>query len=353
MRIKLSVGTSEKFAVIKVIGVGGGGSNAVSHMFDQKIHGVEFIVANTDIQALAKTTAPTKVQLGEKISKGLGVGGNPEIGRQATEENSRRINHILVGTDMVFIVAGMGGGTGTGGAPVVASIAKQLGVLTIGIVTKPFNFEGKARMKQAENGILNMKEHCDTTIVIPNEKILTMYDRQTNAQNTFRNVDSVLSNTVRSVSEIITKHGLINRDMADLRSILQNSGEAFIGMGESSSEAVRAREAANKAVSSPLLEEVTINGAGKVLVNIFGGMDITIGEIDEAMEIIHSRVSKDAHIFYGQVLDPALRGTFRIAVVATDFAKQVNEAKAINRKQNEPGYWDAPAYQEWQTRKLT
>ncbi|MFH1367706.1 MAG: cell division protein FtsZ [Elusimicrobiota bacterium] len=352
MDIKLSVEASEKRAVIKVIGVGGGGSNAVSHMVDQKIQGVEFIAANTDVQALAKSAAPTKVQLGEKISKGLGVGGNPVMGRQCTEENSRRLNHMLAGTDMVFITAGMGGGTGTGGAPVVASIAKSLGVLTIGIVTKPFIFEGKVRMQQAENGILNMKDHCDTTIVIPNEKVLSLHDKQTNAQSAFKNVDAVLCRTVRSVSEIITKHGMINRDMADLKAILQNSGEAFIGMGESFNQTTRAKDAANQAVNSPLLEEVTINGAGRVLVNIFGGMDITIGEIEEAMDIIHSRVSRDAHIYYGQVLDQALRGTFRISVVATDFTKQVKAAE-IDRKKDEKGYWDEPAFKVWQSRKLT
>ncbi|MCB4791085.1 MAG: cell division protein FtsZ [Elusimicrobia bacterium] len=350
MKINISKDSFEKYAVIKVLGVGGGGSNAVSCMFN-RIIGVEFFAINTDAQALAKAFAGTKVHIGEKLTKGLGVGGNPEIGRQAAEESKQRLTEILAQTDLVFITAGMGGGTGTGGAPVIASIARSLGVLSIGIVTKPFKFEGRVRAKQAENGIMEMKQYCDATIVIPNEKIIKMCDNQMDARNAFKYVDDVLHKIVKSVSEIITKHGMINRDMADLRSILKNSGEAFIGMGESSSQSGRAAEAAMKALSNPLLEDVTINGAGKILVTIFGGMDVTIGEIEEAMDIVHARVSSDAHIFYGQVLDPELHGTFKIAVVATDFASQDKEVEK-EKKLNEEEYWKQPAFKIWKPRKL-
>lgn len=352
MKIRPPKDLLEKRAVIKVFGVGGGGSNAVSHMFDKKLHGVEIIALNTDVQALAVARAAVRIQLGEKLSKGLGVGGKPELGRMAAEETRRRLEHTIAGTDLLFIVAGMGGGTGTGGAPVIASVARSMGVLTIGIVTKPFKFEGSFRQKQAEDGIREMRDFCDTAIIVPNEKILSLYKRETGVAESFKQADEVLYQAVKSVSDIITRLGVINRDMADLKSVLKSSKEAYIGMGESRGTPDRAREAALRAINNPLLEEVSLNGAGKLLVTIFGGDDVTIGEITEAMELIRARCNSDAHIFFGQVLDPGMHGIFKIAVIAADFAKQAVKMES-EKKFKQEDYWKRPAFEIWKPRKLT
>ncbi len=309
---------SARIAKIKVIGVGGGGGNAVSSMVENgAITGVEFIVANTDAQVLLTNKAPTKIQIGEKITKGLGVGGNPEIGAQAAEESIEKLKEIMIDTDMVFITAGMGGGTGTGAAPVIARLAKESGALTVGIVTKPFAFEGTRRQVAADDGIEKLREAVDTLIVIPNQRLMDVIDRKMSLMDAFKVVDSVLEQGVGGIAEIITTPGLVNVDFADVKTIMMQAGTALLGIGTGVGEN-RAQMAARAAVSSPLLD-LSIEGARGVLFNIAGGKDLTMYEVDEAAKIISSAADQDANIIFGAVIKEGLSDQVRITVIATGF----------------------------------
>ncbi len=309
---------TSNFAKIRVVGVGGGGNNALESMISQsQIHGVDFVSINTDAQALLLGHASTKVQIGEKLTKGLGSGGDPEIGRQAAEESAEKIKDILSGSDMVFLAAGMGGGTGTGAIPVIAKIAKELGALTIGVVTKPFTFEGTRRMVNAEDGIEDLRDKLDTLIIIPNQRILDVVDRKVSLVDAFKVADSVLSQGVQGISDLITLPGLINVDFADVRSIMNNAGSALMGIGTGSGEN-RAQTAARAAVSSPLLE-ISMEGARGVLFNITGSSDLAMSEVDEAAKIIAEAADPDANIIFGTTIDESLAGQIKITVVATGF----------------------------------
>lgn len=309
---------SARIAKIKVIGVGGGGGNAVSSMVENgAITGVEFIVANTDAQVLLTNKAPTKIQIGEKITKGLGVGGNPEIGAQAAEESIEKLKELMIDTDMVFITAGMGGGTGTGAAPVIARLAKESGALTVGIVTKPFAFEGTRRSVAAEDGIEKLREAVDTLIVIPNQRLMDVIDRKMSLMDAFKVVDSVLEQGVGGIAEIITTPGLVNVDFADVKTIMMQAGTALLGIGTGVGEN-RAQMAARAAVSSPLLD-LSIEGARGVLFNIAGGKDLTMYEVDEAAKIISQAADQDANIIFGAVIKEGLSDQVRITVIATGF----------------------------------
>lgn len=309
---------SARIAKIKVIGVGGGGGNAVSSMVENgNISGVEFIVANTDAQVLLTNKAPTKIQIGEKITKGLGVGGNPEIGAQAAEESIEKLKELMIDTDMVFITAGMGGGTGTGAAPVIARLAKESGALTVGIVTKPFAFEGTRRSVAAEDGIEKLREAVDTLIVIPNQRLMDVIDRKMSLVDAFKVVDSVLEQGVGGIAEIITTPGLVNVDFADVKTIMSSAGTALLGIGTGVGEN-RAQMAARAAVSSPLLD-LSIEGARGVLFNIAGGKDLTMFEVDEAAKIISAAADQDANIIFGAVVKEELSDQVRITVIATGF----------------------------------
>jgi cell division protein FtsZ len=305
-------------ARIKVIGIGGGGGNAVNTMISAGLPGVEFIAANTDAQALRSNLSPIKVQLGEKITKGLGAGANPQVGRKAAEEDMERIREHLTGADMVFITAGMGGGTGTGGAPVVARLAKELGALTVGVVTKPFLFEGKKRMKQAEDGMRELKDSVDTLIAIPNQRLLSIAGRNMPILETFKKADDVLLQAVRGISDLITVHGLINLDFADVRTIMSEMGMAMMGAAISAGEN-RAVEAAQHAISSPLLEDVSIKGARGVLINITGGPTLSLHEVNEAATLVQEEADDDANIIFGAVIDEHMGDEVRITVIATGF----------------------------------
>jgi cell division protein FtsZ len=305
-------------ARIKVVGVGGGGGNAVNTMISAGLPGVEFIAANTDAQALRSNLSPMKVQLGEKITKGLGAGANPQVGRKAAEEDMERIREHLTGADMVFITAGMGGGTGTGGAPVVARLAKELGALTVGVVTKPFLFEGKKRMKQAEDGMRELKDSVDTLIAIPNQRLLSIAGRNMPILETFKKADDVLLQAVRGISDLITVHGLINLDFADVRTIMSEMGMAMMGAAISAGEN-RAIEAAQHAISSPLLEDVSIKGARGVLINITGGPTLSLHEVNEAATLIQEEADDEANIIFGAVIDEHMGDEVRITVIATGF----------------------------------
>ncbi len=308
----------DRRAVIKVIGVGGGGGNAINTMIESGISGIEFIAANTDIQALSLSKAPVKIQLGPRLTKGLGAGGNPEIGRNAVLEDENLIAETLSGADMVFITAGMGGGTGTGAAPEVARIARNLGCLTVGVVTKPFNFEGKRRKKQAEAGINAMKEMVDSLIVIPNQRLLSVVGGSTGLGQAFQLADSVLLNAVRGISDLITIKGFINVDFADVKAIMANTGMALMGVGRASGEN-RAIEAATQAIESPLLEDVSIQGATGILINVTGSEDMTLAEVDAAACLIQEAADEDANIIFGAVFDPEFDGEIQITVIATGF----------------------------------
>jgi cell division protein FtsZ len=310
--------SSELGARIKVIGVGGGGGNAVNTMISAGLPGVEFIAANTDAQALRANLAPIKVQLGEKITKGLGAGANPQVGRKAAEEDMERIREYLTGADMVFITAGMGGGTGTGGAPVMARLAKELGALTVGVVTKPFLFEGKKRMRQADEGMRELKDSVDTLIAIPNQRLLSIAGRNMPILETFKKADDVLLQAVRGISDLITVHGLINLDFADVRTIMSEMGMAMMGAAISAGEN-RAVEAAQHAISSPLLEDVSIKGARGVLINITGGPTLSLHEVNEAATLIQEEADDDANIIFGAVIDEKMGDEVRITVIATGF----------------------------------
>ncbi|MFS8741387.1 cell division protein FtsZ [Synechococcus sp. WC10meta] len=313
-------------AKIKVVGVGGGGGNAVNRMAASNLKGVEFWSINTDAQALAQSSAPTvnRLQIGQKLTRGLGAGGNPAIGQKAAEESSEEIAAILKGADLVFIAAGMGGGTGTGGAPVVAQIAKASGALTVGVVTRPFSFEGKRRAKQAEEGIQALQEAVDTLIVIPNDKLLSVISEQTPVHEAFRVADDVLRQGVQGISDIILIPGMINVDFADVRSVMADAGTALMGIGMGSGKS-RAREAAITAVSSPLLE-TSIEGAKGVLFNITGGLDLSLHEVTVAAEIIAEAVDPEANIIFGTVQDERMQGEVRITVIATGFDRSRSAA---------------------------
>ncbi|HIE42030.1 MAG TPA: cell division protein FtsZ [Nitrospinaceae bacterium] len=315
-------------ATIKVIGVGGGGNNAINSMVQDNIRGVEFIIANTDLQTLEKSECPGKIQIGGELTRGLGAGSNPTIGRNAAEESETNIREMLDGADMVFITAGMGGGTGTGAAPIIARIAKETGALTVGVVTKPFAFEGKRRMRQAEEGIIDLKEAVDTLIVIPNQKLLSFVGKQTSFIGAFGMVDDVLRQAVCSISDLIVIPGLINLDFADVKSIMGSMGKALMGSGTATGE-MRASEAAQKAISSPLLDEATIDRAKGILINITGGEDLTLLEVNEASMMIQENAHEDAHIIFGAVINKEMEGEMRVTVIATGF----EEAEPIRTHQ--------------------
>ncbi len=307
-------------ARIKVIGVGGGGGNAVNHMIDARIEGIDFLVANTDAQALKRSFAPIKLQIGSRLTKGLGAGANPEIGRDAALEDTDKILEALEGADMVFVTVGMGGGTGTGAAPIIASLAAELGALTVAVVTKPFPFEGRRRMYQAELGMQELRSVVDTLITIPNERLKQTVDRNMTLADSFRMADDVLRQAVQGISDLITVPGFINVDFADVKSIMRGMGIALMGVGHALGDN-RAQEATQRAISSPLLEEATIEGAKGVLVNITGGADLTLFEVDEAMHIIHDAADPDANIIFGTVTDERLQNEMKITVIATGFEK--------------------------------
>jgi cell division protein FtsZ len=309
------VGNEGLGACIKVIGMGGGGGNAVNTMIASSLRGVEFIVANTDAQALSNNQAAVRLQLGEK---GLGAGAKPEVGRAATEEYADHIRELLNGSDMVFVTAGMGGGTGTGGAPVVGRIAREVGALTVGVVTKPFDFEGKRRMRQAEDGIAALKEAVDTLIVIPNQRLLATAARHTSMLEAFRRADDILLQAVRGISDLVTVHGLINLDFADVRTIMCEMGMAIMGSGSASGDN-RAIEAAQKAIQSPLLEDMSIRGAKGVLINITGSADLALHEVNDASTLIQEEAHDDANIIFGAVIDETMGDEIRITVIATGF----------------------------------
>ncbi|WP_025731970.1 cell division protein FtsZ [Carnimonas nigrificans] len=302
-------------AVIKVIGVGGGGGNAVNHMVESSIEGVEFICANTDAQALKRVAAKTVLQLGTEITKGLGAGANPEVGRQAAQEDRDRIAELLEGADMVFITAGMGGGTGTGGAPVVAQVAKELGILTVAVVTRPFPFEGPKRQRAAEEGMKELSEHVDSLITIPNEKLLTVLGKNASLLTAFSAANDVLLGAVQGIAELITSPGLINVDFADVRTVMSEMGMAMMGTGTATGEN-RAREAAEKAIRSPLLEDVNLNGARGILVNITAGPDLAIGEFNEVGIAVQEFASEDATVVVGSSIDMDMSDELRVTVVA-------------------------------------
>lgn len=308
----------EMFARIKVVGVGGGGNNAISRMIDAKIRGVEFVAINTDAQALHHSKAQEKVHIGKNLSKGLGAGMNPEIGRQAAEENRDEIQEVLKGADMVFVTCGLGGGTGSGAAPIIAETAKELGALTVAVVTKPFSFEGAQRKTIADEAMQNLKDRVDSLITIPNDKLLSIIDRKTTLINAFRIVDDVLRQGVQGISDLITKPGIVNVDFADVRAIMSDSGSALMGIGISSGE-TRASEAAKAAINSPLLE-LSIDGAKGVLFNISGSSDLTMLEINEAANIITESIDPNAKVIFGAVVDDQVKkGEIHITVVATGF----------------------------------
>ena len=304
-------------ATIKVIGVGGAGNNAVNRMLDQGIKSVDFIAVNTDRQALQKSKASTKIQIGEKITRGLGAGANPDVGAQSAEESKTELSEVLRGADMVFVTCGMGGGTGTGAAPIVAGLAKEMGILTIGVVTKPFTFEGKKRLAQAERGIESLKSKVDTLIVIPNDKLLQIIDRKTSMADAFLMADDVLRQGVQGISDLITVTGTVNLDFADVKTIMLNTGMAHMGTGRASGEN-KAEDAAKEAIQSPLLE-TSIEGARGVIINITGGEDLGLQEVNTAAELIQRSVDPEANIIFGTVIDPEMQDEIKITVIATGF----------------------------------
>lgn len=311
----------DNLANIKVIGVGGGGNNAVNRMISAGVKGVEFIAVNCDAQALLLSKAPTRIQIGEKLTKGLGAGANPEIGEKAAEESRDQILDALKGADMVFVTAGMGGGTGTGAAPIVAECAREVGALTVGVVTKPFSFEGKRRMNQAENGIVNIKEKVDTLITIPNDRLLQVIDRRTSMLEAFRIADDVLRQGVQGISDLIAVPGLVNLDFADIKTVMSNAGSALMGIGMAKGDD-GARAAAEAAIKSPLLE-ASIEGARGVLFNITGGAELSLFDVTEASNIITEAVDPEANIIFGAVIDENLKDEIRVTVIATGFNKEM------------------------------
>jgi cell division protein FtsZ len=310
---------TETFARIKVVGVGGGGCNAVNRMIEDGIQGVEFIAVNTDAQALMLAKAPTRVRIGEKLTRGLGAGGDPEIGRKSAEESAEDLYNVLKGADMIFVTAGLGGGTGTGAAPIVAQIAKEVGALTIGVVTRPFTFEGNKRMQSCETGMTNLKDHADTLIVIPNDRLLQIMDKRASLGDSFKLADEVLRQGIQGISELITVPGLINLDFADVRAIMSEGGAALMAVGRASGED-RARIAAEQAISSQLLD-ITIDGARGVLFNITGGPSMTLFEVNQAAALIRETAHPEVNMIFGAVIDPELGDEVRITVIATGFER--------------------------------
>ncbi len=331
-------------AVIKVIGVGGGGGNAVAHMVDTGIEGVDFICANTDSQALKGSHVRTSLQIGCNITKGLGAGADPDIGRQAAMEDRDRIVEVIEGADMLFITAGMGGGTGTGAGPIVAQVAKELGILTVAIVTKPFLMEGTKRMQIAEHGIGELGKYVDSLITIPNEKLLTVLGGETTLLDAFRSANQVLQGAVQGIAELITRPGLINVDFADVRTVMSEMGMAMMGSGTSSGED-RAREAAEAAASSPLLEDINLAGANGILVNVTAGTDLSIGEFQEVGATVKEYASPDATVVIGTVIDPEMTDRIRVTVVATGLGQQAANAESPMRIVRRPTAQAEPNYQ--------
>ncbi len=319
----------ETFARIKVIGVGGGGQNAVNRMIEEGIEGVEFIATNTDAQALSLSRAPVRVRLGDKLTRGLGAGGDPEIGRKAAEESADELYNVLKGSDMVFVTCGMGGGTGTGAAPVVAQVAKECGALTIGVVTRPFTFEGGRRSQSAETGIGKMKEHVHTLISIPNDRLLQIADKKSSLQDAFRLADEVLRQGIQGISELITVPGLINLDFADVKAIMSEGGAALMAVGRGSGED-RAKNAAEQAISSQLLD-ITIDGARGVLFNVTGGSNLTLFEVNQAAAIIRETAHPDVNMIFGAVIDPSMGDEVRVTVIATGFERSGVPRRALER----------------------
>jgi len=339
--------THSQSAVIKVIGIGGGGGNAVTHMVDADIEGVDFICANTDAQALKRSNARTILQLGSSITKGLGAGTNWEVGRQAALEDKDRIQETLQGADMVFITAGMGGGTGTGAAPVVAEIARELGILTVAVVTKPFPFEGVKRMKVAQTGMLELTKHVDSLITIPNEKLLAVLGKDMSLLNAFKAANDVLLNAVQGIAELITRPGLINVDFADVKTVMSEMGMAMMGTGSATGE-TRARESAEAAIRSPLLEDINLAGARGILVNITAGLNLSIGEFDEVGNTVKEFAHDEATVVVGTVIDPELEDEMRVTVVATglgpvgDVAREEPPVRLVQPEAVEPAPTPTP-----------
>lgn len=352
---ELSDGTMHN-AQIKVIGMGGGGGNAIEHMMSENIECVEFICANTDAQALARSSARVVVQLGEEATKGLGAGSDPDVGRLAAEENEDRIRELLMGTDMVFLTAGMGGGTGTGAAPVFARIAKEMGILTVAVVTKPFVFEGKKRMDVAEKGIATLRSYVDSLITIPNNKLLAVLGKNMTLLNAFKAANNVLLGAVQGIADLITRPGLINVDFADVRTVMSEMGMAMMGTGQSSGEN-RAAEAAEAAIASPLLEDVDFSGARGVLVNITAGMDLSIGEFEEVGEAVKAFSSETATVVVGTVIDSEMTDELRVTIVVTGLGESADlgrprVARSVPTKDGNLDYqhFDRPTYMRHQAR---
>ena len=329
-RIHLAGRADNGVTTIKVIGVGGAGGNAVDNMIEERSAGVEFITANTDLQALEATMAPIKLQIGTDLTKGLGAGANPEVGRRSAEESHQEISDQLTGTDMVFITAGMGGGTGTGAAPVIAKVAKELGCLTVAVITKPFDFEGKIRKTQAEEGVRALRNTADTLITIPNQRLLQVVGRGTSLRDAFKVADNVLRQAVEGIANLIVAPGLINLDFADVQTIMSGMGLAVMGTGVGHGDK-RAIEAAHLAVSSPLLEDASIDGARGILLNVTGGDDIALHEVHDAASIIREAVHEDAHIIFGAVTDEKLEDELRVTVIATGFHHRDADARTLRQ----------------------
>ncbi|MEJ7870833.1 MAG: cell division protein FtsZ [Rubrobacteraceae bacterium] len=339
--MNLDSGTSY-LAVIKVVGIGGGGTNAVNRMINSGLSGVEFIAVNTDAQSLQMTDADMKIHIGEKLTRGLGAGADPKLGMEAAEESKAEIEESLKGADMVFVTAGKGGGTGTGAAPVVAKLAREAGALTVGVVTRPFTFEGKRRGTYAEEGIKRLKENVDSLIIIPNDRLLQVADKRTSMMDAFKMADDVLRKGVQGITDLITVPGLINLDFADVRTIMQNSGSALMGIGESSSEN-RGAESAKMAISSPLLE-ASIEGATGIILNITGGSDLGLFEVNEAAEIVHNAAHQDANLIFGAVVDEAFGERVSVTVIATGFDQRLVTRRRDEQATAEP--FEEPVQQE-------
>ena len=338
-------------AKIKVIGLGGGGSNAINRMMEARFTGVEFIVANTDLQALRASPAPVKLQLGARLTLGLGAGADPEVGKNAALEDREQIKKLLDGADMVFVTAGLGGGTGTGSAPIVAATAKEMGILTVAVVTKPFAFEGRRRSQQAEAGLAELRGVVDTLITIPNQRLLAVVDRGTPLVEAFKIADTVLLQAVQGISDLILVPGLINLDFADVRTIMAGMGMALMGAGVGKGEH-RALDAAQKAIASPLLDETSIDGARGILINFTGGSDLSLHEVEEAARIVQEAAHEEAHIIFGAVIDPSLQDEVRITVIATGFSERKEEnqpsGKVVDmQRAPRPG---APSTKDWRRR---
>lgn len=327
-------------ARMKVVGVGGGGGNAVNRMIEEHLEGVEFISVNTDAQALMHSKADVKIQIGKKLTRGLGAGARPDIGRQAIEESKDDMSRVVQHTDLVFVTCGMGGGTGTGAAPVICQLARDAGALTVGIVTRPFLFEGRKRMRQAEEGIAEMRKHVDTMIIVPNERLLAVVGKGIPFHEALKKADEVLLHATQGISVLISETGLVNVDFADVRTVMENGGSALMGTGIGRGE-TRATEAAQQAIASPLLDNVSISGATGVLVNITGGEDLTLGEVHQINEIVHDAVGDDAEIIFGAVHEPAMNGEIRVTVIATGFDRVLQGG--FGNAQGSPQHGGAPA----------